>query len=92
MRWVPLEIRLYAAGLTEALALAAVAKRRGLWIMAGGAIGTSPGIAPVLLVAQGAEIVDLGGPLHLASDRVPGLRNEGSSIQLPDASLWGGPG
>jgi L-alanine-DL-glutamate epimerase-like enolase superfamily enzyme len=81
-----------AGGLTEALALAAVAKRRGLRIMVGGAIGTSLGIAPALLVAQGAEIVDLDGPLHLASDRVPGLRYEGSTIRPAEPNLWGGPG
>jgi L-alanine-DL-glutamate epimerase-like enolase superfamily enzyme len=81
-----------AGGLTEALALAAVAKRRGLRIMVGGSIGTSLGIAPALLVAQLAEIVDLDGPLHLASDRVPGLRYEGSTIHPPEPNLWGGPG
>jgi L-alanine-DL-glutamate epimerase-like enolase superfamily enzyme len=79
-------------GLTEALALAAEAKRRGLRIMVGGTIGTSLGIAPALLVAQLAEIVDLDGPLHLASDRVPGLRYDGSTIRSPDPNLWGGPG
>jgi L-alanine-DL-glutamate epimerase-like enolase superfamily enzyme len=81
-----------AGGLTEALALAAVAKRRGLRIMVGGTIGTSLGIAPALLVARLAEIVDLDGPLHLAGDRVPGLRYEGSMICPPDPKLWGGPG
>ncbi len=81
-----------AGGLTEALALAAVAKRRGLRIMVGGGIGTSLGIAPALLVAQGAEIVCLDGPLHLASDRVPGLRYEGSTIHPAEPNLWGGPG
>lgn len=81
-----------AGGLTEALALAAAVKRRGLRIMVGGSIGTSLGIAPALLVAQGAEIVDLDGPLHLASDRVPGLRYEGSTIHPADANLWGGAG
>jgi L-Ala-D/L-Glu epimerase len=81
-----------AGGLTEALALAAVAKRRGLRIMVGGSIGTSLGVAPALLVAQGAEIVDLDGPLHLASDRVPGLRYEGSTICAADPGLWGGRG
>jgi L-alanine-DL-glutamate epimerase-like enolase superfamily enzyme len=79
-----------AGGLTEALALAAEAKRRGLRIMVGGGVGTSLGIAPTLLVAQQAEIVDLDGPLHLASDRVPGLRYDGGTIHPADAKLWGG--
>ena len=80
-----------AGGLTEALALAAEAKRRGFRIMVGGVIGTSLGIAPALLVAQQAEIVDLDGPLHLASDRVPGLRYDGSTIHPPDQNFWGQP-
>ena len=81
-----------AGGLTEALAPAAEAKRRGLRIMVGGVIGTSLGIAPALLVAQLAEIVDLDGPLFLASDRVPGLRYEGSMIHPAEPNFWGGPG
>jgi L-alanine-DL-glutamate epimerase-like enolase superfamily enzyme len=80
-----------AGGLTEALALAAEAKRRGFRIMVGGVIGTSLGIAPALLVAQQAEIVDLDGPLHLASDRVPGLHYNGSTIHPPDQNFWGQP-
>ncbi len=78
-----------AGGLTEALALAAEAKRRGFRIMVGGVIGTSLGIAPALLVARLAEIVDLDGPLHLASDRVPGLHYEGSTIRPPDPKSVG---
>lgn len=81
-----------AGGLTEALALAAEAKRRGFRVMVGGMIATSLGIAPALLVAQQAEMVDLDGPLFLASDRVPGLRYDGSTIQPPEANVWGGPG
>ena len=81
-----------AGGLTEALSLAADAKRRGLRIMVGGGIGTSLGVAPALLVAQLAEVACLDGPLFLASDRVPGLRYEGSTIHPAEARLWGGPG
>jgi L-Ala-D/L-Glu epimerase len=80
-----------AGGLTQALALAAEAKRRDFRIMVGGVIGTSLGIAPALLVARQAEIVDLDGPLHLASDRVPGLRYDGSTIHSPDQNFWGQP-
>jgi L-alanine-DL-glutamate epimerase-like enolase superfamily enzyme len=79
-------------GLTEALALAAEAKRRGLRIMVGGVISTSLGIAPALLVAQQADIVDLDGPLRLALDRGAGLRYDGSTIGPADPKLWGGPG
>ena len=79
-------------GLTEALALAAEAKRRGLRVMAGGTIGTSLGIAPAMLVAQQAEMVDLDGPLFLAADRVPGLRYEGSTIHPAEPNFWGGAG
>jgi L-alanine-DL-glutamate epimerase-like enolase superfamily enzyme len=81
-----------AGGLTEALALVAEAKRRGLRIMVGGVISTSLGIAPALLVAQQAEIVDLDGPLRLASDRGAGLRYDGSTILPADPKLWGGAG
>ena len=81
-----------AGGLTEALALAEEAKRRGLRIMVGGAISTSLGIAPALLVAQQAEIADLDGPLRLAMDRGSGLRYDGGTIHPADPALWGGPG
>ncbi len=78
-------------GLTAALALVGEAKRRGLRIMVGGVISTSLGIAPALLVARQAEIVDLDGPLRLASDRGAGLRYDGGTIHPPDPKLWGGP-
>jgi hypothetical protein len=58
--------------------------------MVGGVTSTSLGIAPALLVAQQAEIVDLAGPLRLAVDRGARLRYDGSTIHPPDPSLWGG--
>jgi L-alanine-DL-glutamate epimerase-like enolase superfamily enzyme len=79
-------------GLTEALALVAEAKRRGLRIMVGGGLGTSLGIAPALLVAQQAQIVDLDGPLRLAVDRGAGIIYDISTIIPADPKLWGGPG
>jgi L-alanine-DL-glutamate epimerase-like enolase superfamily enzyme len=46
-------------GLTEAFALDAEGGRRGFRIMVGGTTNTSLGIAPALLVAQQANVVDL---------------------------------
>jgi len=46
-------------------------------------------MAPALLVAQGAAVTDLDGPLLLARDRSPGLVISGSSIAPPTAPLWG---
>ncbi len=76
-------------GLTEALALAAEARRLGFRIMVGCMVSTSLAMAPALLVAQAADFVDLDGPLLLARDREPGLRYEGSVIHPPSRELWG---
>ena len=78
-----------AGGLTEALALAAEAERRGFAIMVGCMVATSLAMAPAMLVAQRARWVDLDGPLLLASDRADGLRYEGSLVYPPDPVLWG---
>jgi L-alanine-DL-glutamate epimerase-like enolase superfamily enzyme len=76
-------------GLTEALALAADARRLGFKIMVGCMVSTSLAMAPALLVAQDADFVDLDGPLLLARDREPGLRYEGSLVHPPPRELWG---
>jgi hypothetical protein len=60
--------------------------------MVGGVLSTSLGIAPALLVAQLADIVDLDGPLRLALDRGAGLRYQGGTILPHDPKLWGGAG
>jgi L-Ala-D/L-Glu epimerase len=76
-------------GLTEALALKAEAERLGLRIMVGCMIGSSLGMAPALLVAQGAAIVDLDGPLLLARDRAHGLTYDAAGVHPPAPELWG---
>jgi len=78
-----------AGGLTEALALVAEARQRGLKIMVGCMVSTSLAMAPAMLLAQGADWVDLDGPLLLARDREPGLRYDGAQVHPPDPRLWG---
>ncbi|MBP0439755.1 N-acetyl-D-Glu racemase DgcA [Tianweitania sediminis] len=76
-------------GLTAALRLRRDAEAAGLGIMVGCMVGTSLGMAPATLVAQGAAFVDLDGPLLLARDRDPALRYDGSMLYPPKADLWG---
>ena len=76
-------------GLTEALALAAEAERRGFAIMIGCMVATSLSMAPAILVAQRTRVVDLDGPLLLAKDRPDGLRYDGSRVYPADRALWG---
>jgi L-alanine-DL-glutamate epimerase-like enolase superfamily enzyme len=78
-----------AGGLTEALALAAEARARGFRIMVGCMVSTSLAMAPALLLAQGADWVDLDGPLLLARDREPALHYEGALVHPPAPQLWG---
>lgn len=76
-----------AGGLTEALALAAGARARGQAIMTGCMLGTSLGIAPAFLAAQGARWVDLDGALLLAEDREGALGARDG--MLAPGRLWG---
>ncbi len=76
-------------GLTEALALKAEAIEAGMGIMVGCMVATSLSMAPAMLVAQGADFVDLDGPLLLAHDRENGLEITGSVLHPPKPSLWG---
>ncbi len=76
-------------GLTEALALRDVARAEGYGVMVGCMVGTSLAMAPAVLLAQGADVVDLDGPLLLAEDRVPPLTYEGSHVHPPTSALWG---
>ena len=70
-------------GLTDALQLLKAARERGLKMMIGCMLGTSLAMRPALTLAEGAEFVDLDGPLLLARDRDNALRFEGSYILPP---------
>ena len=76
-------------GLTEALALRDAAREMGFQVMIGCMVGTSLAMAPAVLVAQGAEIVDLDGPLLLARDRETPLIFDGSIVHPAKPALWG---
>ncbi|MEM6693646.1 MAG: N-acetyl-D-Glu racemase DgcA [Pseudomonadota bacterium] len=76
-------------GLTEALALKQAAMAEGYQIMVGCMIGTSLGMAPAVLIAQGAAVVDLDGPLLLAEDRALPLAYDEKGVWPPEPGLWG---
>ena len=76
-------------GLTEALALRDEACKRGFSVMVGCMVGSSLAMAPAVLVAQGAEVTDLDGPLLLAKDRAMPLQYDGSEVYPPESGLWG---
>jgi L-alanine-DL-glutamate epimerase-like enolase superfamily enzyme len=78
-----------AGGLTEAAALVGAAREAGLQVMVGCMLGTSLGMAPAMLLAGHATVVDLDGPLLLASDRDPALLYECSTVHPPARALWG---
>ena len=76
-------------GLTEALALMDAARARGLRLMVGCMEGTSLGIAPALLVAQGCEVVDLDCPIQLVSDIAGGFGYRDAVLRPNGPGLWG---
>ncbi|RVV96804.1 dipeptide epimerase [Mesobaculum littorinae] len=76
-------------GLTEALALRDAARAAGFEVMVGCMVGSSLAMAPALIVAQGAMVTDLDGPLLLAEDRDTPLRFDAAGIHPPEPALWG---
>jgi len=79
-----------SGGLTEALAMARLAKDFGLDTMVGNMIGTSLAMAPAILVGQLCSVVDLDGPLFLRSDRAGTVRYSDGMVHFPERS-WGDP-
>lgn len=76
-------------GLTEALRLNQAARAEGYDVMVGCMVGSSLAMAPATIVAQGAKVVDLDGPLLLAEDRREPLIFDDAGVHPPKAALWG---
>lgn len=76
-------------GLTEALLLKEQALVEGYDVMTGCMVGSSLAMAPAVLVAQGAVVTDLDGPLLLAEDRDVPLVFDEEGVHPPAAALWG---
>lgn len=76
-------------GLTEALALRDQARAEGFGIFVGCMVGSSLAMAPAVLLAQGAQYVDLDGPLLLAEDRSAPLTYDAKGVHAPAPELWG---
>ncbi len=76
-------------GLTGALAMKAAAQAAGFQVMIGCMVATSLSMAPAFLLTQGADFVDLDGPLLLEADRADGIAYDGAWMSPPTAALWG---
>jgi L-alanine-DL-glutamate epimerase-like enolase superfamily enzyme len=76
-------------GLTEGILTRDLARSMGFRVMVGCMVGSSLGMAPAVLLAQGAEWTDLDGPLLLAEDRAHPLVYDAEGVHPPDANLWG---
>lgn len=76
-------------GLTEALRLRDAALAEGYDVMVGCMVGSSLAMAPATILAQGAAVTDLDGPLLLAEDRQEPLFYDASGVHGPALGLWG---
>ena len=78
-----------SGGLTEGLAMAALAEERGLQLMVGNMMGSSLAMAPGTVIGQLCRFVDLDGPLLLSRDREPSLAYEKSKVHPTTPDVWG---
>ena len=76
-------------GLTEALRARDEAARLNLRLMVGCMVGSSLGMAPAVLLAQGSAYCDLDGPLLLAQDRPNPLHYDAQGVHPSHPDLWG---
>lgn len=79
-----------SGGLTEAVRLKKQAMEMGFGIMVGCMVATSLAMAPAMLLASGADFVDLDGPFLIKQDRQHGLKIIQGRMNPPSPDLWGG--
>jgi L-alanine-DL-glutamate epimerase-like enolase superfamily enzyme len=75
-------------GLTEAIAMARLARGVGKQVMVGNMGGSTLAMAPGFVLGQLCEVVDLDGPYGHADDRLARSIYRDGAIYVPDA-LWG---
>ena len=75
-------------GLTEAIAMARVARTMGKQVMVGNMGGSTLAMAPGFVLGQLCDIVDLDGPYGLADDPLAEQIYSNGKIFVPE-SLWG---
>jgi len=77
-------------GLTEALTMARMARDLGFKLMVGNMGGSSWSMAPAFVLGSLCAVVDLDGPVYVATDRTPGVSYRDGRIWCAD-EVWGGP-
>jgi L-alanine-DL-glutamate epimerase-like enolase superfamily enzyme len=75
-------------GLTEAIAMARLARTMGKQVMVGNMGGSTLAMAPGFLLGQICDVVDLDGPYGLADDPLAEHIYSNGKIFVPEA-LWG---
>jgi L-alanine-DL-glutamate epimerase-like enolase superfamily enzyme len=76
-------------GLTEAIKLANAAKAANMQIMLGCMVASSLAMAPIFVLVDCADYIDLDGPVLVLQDRPNGFIFTKNTMQKPRNLLWG---
>ena len=76
-------------GFTAAMHLISEAKKHGFMTMSGCMLSTSLSVAPMAVIMDMFDIIDLDGGALLERDRAYGLKYEKGKVHPPLANLWG---
>ena len=76
-------------GLTEAIALLHAAKTNNMQVMLGCMVASSLAMAPIYLLAEQADFIDLDGPVLVSQDRPNGFVFDEGWMSPSNQHLWG---